>query len=181
MTITPPAIYKVKGNSFMKNNNENPRFNMLDIIIAMVFFAAVTILSIFLVFNHYSSDKNSQLKKSTEIDYVVTMEIVNNAFYGCIKEGDEVIDTIKNADLGTVVDVKYSDSTFTALNQQTGKLETLLYPDHSKVDITLRAKVKLKEGVYMLGENQITVGSKFNFRVPNFVGEGFCTRINVLN
>lgn len=165
----------------MKNKNTNyPKFNLLDIVITMVFFAVVAVGAIYFLKGGFSFSNNTATSKTTRIEYVVTLDTVNEVFHDCVKIGDEAVDLTRSTVLGDVMDIRYSPATYTALNQQTGELGLFTYPDHEKVEITLSTKATYKNGVYYIGENKINVGSKVSMRVPGFIGVGFCTHIDIL-
>ncbi len=166
----------------MKNKSDNPlRFNLLDIIITIALIGVIALGGIYLLHRNNTGESVNGSVKNVTIEYVVSMDIVNEKYHGCIQPADQATDVTRAYILGDVIDVKYSESKFTALNQESGELEIFSYPDHEKVEVTFRAKAKYEGNQYNVGKAKIGVGARVQFRVPHFLGEGFCTQMKVLD
>lgn len=150
------------------------RFNFIDVILIVVILAAAALLAyIFL-----SSDINLfESNKKVEIEYKVEIRQVREEFRDFIAISDGVTDTVTQYALGEVVNVEYTTTRYTGVNHTTGELVFSDYPEHINIIVTIRAKATASGDVYSLGGYKVAVGKAIAFRVPDYIGEGYCIQL----
>lgn len=149
------------------------RFNFVDFFIILVIVAVLLVAGYFTVFN-----KSSVSSDKVDIEYVIELKTIKDIFVDKIQEGNEVIETVRSENIGTVVDIAVETAKTTTQNAATGQLQEVSYPEELKdIRITIRKEVSVDDGIYMMNGVELHVGSHINFRVPNYVGSGYCVQI----
>jgi hypothetical protein len=160
----------------IKGSKAKIRFNFIDALLILIILAAVAALV--WIFGFSSTDASAN-QKQVEIEYTVRIKKVRDEFRGegFFNEGDPVTDSATLYDIGNLVSAEYSKAEHTAPNKF-GELVVSEYPNHIDITLTVRATADITGGVYNIGGYTMTVGKKVSLRVPNFVGEGYCTAIS---
>lgn len=117
------------------------------------------------------------------IDFTVELPTVKDKFKDFIKEGDPVIETVRHTSIGQVVGVLYEDATIASTNMEEGGVMSMTpYPDHQRVEITIRGKYTINEdGEYSVEGTTVAVGAYLNFSTPDFITSGYCIKVQPLD
>lgn len=149
------------------------RFNIIDALLVLLALAAVAVI----IFVIKPGSKTSE-NKTVEIEYTVEVSPLRDEFRGdqFIKEGDKVIDSVYNMELGTVISVEYRAALETAITDDGEMVENEL-PNRTDLLVTIRATADTSSGFYNVNGKEIACGSEYSFYVPNLVAIGNCIRI----
>lgn len=186
----------------MNNKVKKYRFNIIDIMLIVVIVAVVAVMYYFTVARN-SVMANSEIT----VDYTVELKTVRAEHVNKIKIGDKVVETVRDQQIGEVIDIKVSPSYSMVTNTETGETYKSYYPainlpeednaesdlnveaqenndsnveplyDYYNVQVTVRSKVKKSESGYSINGFNVIVGEQVHFRVPEFVNSGYCVRI----
>lgn len=157
---------------------------------------------------YYMSARNTVASSSeVELEYVVELKTVHRDYIDNIKIGDNVVETVREQQIGEIIDVVVSPAYNVATNTDTGEMYISYYPpldgadngtvsadegeentqsldeqeyEYYNVRVTVRDTFKKSETGYKINAFELVVGQLVYFRVPEFVGEGFCIKINEL-
>jgi heme A synthase len=150
------------------------RFNFIDFILIFVILAAAALLAYVFMSSDISLLDNN---KKVEIEYKVEIKQVREEFRDYIAISDRVTDTVTQYALGEVVNVEYAPTRYTGVNHTTGELVFSDYPEHIEIIVTIRAQATANGDVYSLDGYKVAVGKAIAMRVPDFIGEGYCTQL----
>lgn len=152
--------------------------NIIDIfIILIILAAAAALVYVFLI-----SGRGSTIQRQTQtIRYVVEIKDVRNEFTSNITEGEKAIDSVAMFDIGTIVAYEVKDATRIGVNRATSEIVASPYPERQNMYITIEAEAYLDKYVYSIGGYMISVGSPVGLKLPNFLGSGFCIKIDVID
>lgn len=168
------------------NKNKKYRFNIIDV------FIILTVVAIGAVLYFYMSARNLVASnQDVEVEYVVEFKTVHRDYIDNIKIGDTVVETVREQQIGKVVDIEVSPAYNIATNTQTGEMFIEYYPplteesseeepqyEYYNVKVKVNDTLKRTEEGYKKNAFMLRVGQLVYFRVPGFVGEGFCIQIN---
>ncbi|MBQ9939935.1 MAG: DUF4330 domain-containing protein [Clostridia bacterium] len=157
----------------MKKTSKNC-MNVIDIIIIAVFvLAAAAAGFIFL------RPGNTQAQATQYVDFTIELPTIKNKFEGVIKKGDPVLETVRHAAMGEILDVVYENASIATTDMQNNGVMIMAdYPDHKKVTVVIRAPYGINEnGEYTVAGTALAVGAYINFSTPDFINSGYCTRI----
>lgn len=150
----------------------NKRFNFIDVLIiavilAIVAFAAYLFFGNKLVSLFKSGDNTAFLR------YTISMSSVEDKYVDYINEGSELMHGSKS--LGIIESVRASEVERIELNERTGELVTVDYPDHKKVEVSVVVKAADEGGVFMADGVKIAVGEYIEFKTLGFKSYGYIT------
>jgi len=150
------------------------RFNVIDALLLLILFAAMGLLGYIFLWNGAAPSEEAA---KTDLVYVIETKEFPKELRGLVSVGDKIVDTVGHYALGEVINVQYSDMTYTGLNEATGELVTSPFPNHLKVAITVRAAADVSDSAYSIGGYRMSVGTKVYFRVPHFTYSGYCVSL----
>lgn len=150
----------------------NNRFNFIDVLIVAVIlvivaFAAYLFLGNKLVSLFNSGDNTAYLR------YTITMNSVEDKYVDYINEDSELMHGSKS--IGIIESVKVSEVERIELNERTGELVTVGYPDHKKVEISVVVKAAEDGGIFTADNVKIAVGEYVEFKTLGFKSYGYIT------
>ena len=152
---------------------EKRKFNIIDFILIIVIAAAAALLVYILLGNNIFSGS-----EETTIVYTLEMRLVRNEFIPSLLKmvpGTEMIDSVRNHDIGKIIEVTIEDAYENEADLITGVVNRVPYPDHSIVRIKVKAEAEKDEfGKYTVSGMIFMVGIPINFRTTHFVGLGRC-------
>ena len=161
----------------MEFSNKKRRFNLMDVIITVIIIAVIALLAYVFIFNRSTGDTVDTVR----IQYTLEVknerdELVDNA---AANIGKSLIEGMAKYNLGEVVDFKYTPSTYSAFNHETGESVAALYPEHSDVSFIVSADAVKNPvtGRYSIGGFEISVGTLVYVRLPEYAGTSYCTAI----
>ena len=166
----------------MNNSKKKFRFNIIDILIILVVIAIIGVLY------YYMSARNT-LSSSLEVDveYVVELKVVDADYVDNIKIGDKVVETVRDQQIGEIVGLEVVPAYNVATNTETGEMYISYYPQVNEegeeekyefynIKVTVRDTFKRSEKGYKKNAFNLVTGQLVYFRVPGYIGEGFCIR-----
>lgn len=169
----------------MNGSKSKYKFNIIDVLII------IAVVAVFAVMYYYMSARNT-LASSLEVDieYVVELKLVDDDYVENIKLNDKVIETVRDQQIGEVVGIEVVPAYNIATNTETGEMKIETYPplpkendtDEEKypyynVKVKIRDTFKRSEKGYKKNAFNLVTGQLVYFRVPGFIGEGFCIGI----
>lgn len=153
----------------MSNKKLFGKINFFDIIIIVL----VAIVAIVALTFYYSREKKA-VDKGTKMTY--TLELVDSplGFSKLIHEGDNIKDSTKNFNMGTVIKVEKTPNTKILSDLQNSRMVESETPDKERVVLTVEANV-VDTGVDLLVDNQydIRVGKDIYVKGPRYGGVGY--------
>lgn len=189
-------------------NNKKYRFNIIDVLLVLIIVAIVGIMYYFTV------ARNDVVTNSeVTVDYTIELKTVRSEHVNKIKIGDNAVETVRDQQIGEVVDIQIVPAYNLVTNMLTGEMHKETYPainapivsdgddnelslteqteenvsenveptellyDYYNVKVTIRNKVKKSEAGYKINGFDVIVGEQVYFRVPEFVGSGYCINI----
>lgn len=183
----------------MNNNQKKYRFNIIDVLIILV------VIAIGVVMYYYMSARNTMASNlEVEVEYTVELKTVYIDYVDNINIGDKVVETVRDQQIGEVVEVVVSPAYNVATNTETGETYIAYYPqingseeeestdgeaseegeektepvyEYYNVRVKVRDTFKKSDNGYKKNAFDLSVGEKVNFRVPHFVNEGYCIEI----
>lgn len=177
-------------------NKNKHRFNIVDVFLILALIAIVGVMYYFTV------ARNSVTSNSVvTVDYTIELKTVRADHIDKISVGDKVVETVRDQQIGEVHSVAIVPSYNMVTNGETGEMFISTYPaineklseedatvsdeellyDYYNVKVTIRDKVKKSEKGYNVNGFDIIVGEMVYFRVPSYVGSGYCVRVNEVN
>jgi hypothetical protein len=157
------------------------KFNIIDFILIFIIIAAVSFLAYIMLGNNIFTGG----EKAT-IQYTIEISLIKNDFLTSarenLKKGVKIIDSVRTNELGIIQDVKITDAMSLTTDLETGVTKETLYPDHSKVVITVVAESKKEvinknDAKFSVNGETIMVGISMHFRTPFLVSYGNCTSL----
>ncbi|MCL1792937.1 MAG: DUF4330 domain-containing protein [Oscillospiraceae bacterium] len=151
------------------------RFNIIDFVLIAIIIAAVSLLVYIMLGNDIFGGG-----ETSNILYTIEINPIKNDFLSSahlITKGTKIIESIRTNDLGEIQDIKITDAISLTTDLETGIVKETLYPDFSKVVITVLAKCKKDKIKFVVNGETIMVGIQINFRTPYLVSYGTCTSL----
>lgn len=160
-------------NNIQNNGTKKTRFNMVDAI--AVILVLVIALGVFFVLdpiNLFSANG----KETVTLLYVVEFKGVDNALKSKINSGDAVMLSNTDYALGTVNTVRTQEAqVWEAVD---GEMVKKTLADKSDIYVTIEVKCTYAKGEgYVVGTQQIAVGTPLALRFNDFFGKGYCVSI----
>lgn len=158
------------------------KFNFIDVlIILIILLVAAVVINIFAP--ALLSGKFSSGGVTKRIQYTVEFTGVDGEYIEMIKEGNTVVDSVSKYSLGSVAavdfDTRYSELEYDEQNKA-GVLS--VYPDKYNLLVTVTVDAEYEDGKgFSVNDYRIAVGEKMALRFPDYVGEGYCVGLSVLN
>ncbi len=149
------------------------RFNVFDVvIITLILIVAVGVLGFYYI------RKTKVITKGVKTVY--TLELIDNplGFAKLVKEGDNIKDSIKNYNMGTVIKVEKTPNTKMLNDLENDIIIERETPDRERVVLTVEANV-VDSGTDLLVDNQydIRVGKDIYVKGPRYGGVGYILSI----
>jgi len=149
------------------------RFNVFDVvIITLIVIVAVGVLGFYYI------RKTKVITKGVKTVY--TLELIDNplGFAKLVKEGDNIKDSIKNYNMGTVIKVEKTPNTKVLNDLVNDVIIEKETPDRERVVLTVEADV-VDSGTDLLVDNQydIRVGKDIYVKGPRYGGVGYILSI----
>lgn len=164
----------------MENLNEKSkrkfRFNVIDVIIILAVVAVIAVCV--LLFGMLSDSSNAD---TVRIEYVVQLSQIRSEISDNIKVGDTLIDSASKYNIGTVKSVEKFPYTEMTVNTATSEPVLAEYPEHYYIRVTVQADAQYNGVYYSIGGFRISTGLKIYTRFPDFLGEGYCISLYVLD
>ena len=153
-------------------------FNLFNILTVLVVISALAAALYFFVLRY---EEKEDTVSTAQIEYVIEIGRIREELLDKISIGDTVIDSAKNTPIGTVSGVEYTPSYSYVLDETTGQIVRVEYPDHSDIIVTVRAE-GYKTGVgYDINSSVINVGRTVYARFPAFANNGYCISVRTLD
>lgn len=148
------------------------KFNAIDAVILIVI-AAVIGAAVFF----FATGEFGGASETVMLEYVVEVRSIRDDYVDNFAIGEEIIDSVARFNLGEIVAIDVTPTTFNGNDLTTGTLKVYEYPEHSDVILTVVAEARLGEnGRYIVGDGfDLSVGTAVYMRLPNYTGIGYCT------
>lgn len=156
----------------MENNNEKfrLRLNLFDGIILVL---AVVVAGL-LVWNHLKPENPAEDPKTSSLEYVVRFQRWPESTVDMVKEGDKLVDNVKNFNLGTIKSVEVVPATGEVFNQNAKRFDRAEVPGYNDLLVTVVSDaasvgpdmIKLDGGV------QLRVGMPLYIRGQGYMASG---------
>lgn len=158
------------------------KFNIIDILIILA------VIAIGVVMYYYVSARNEVESASyVDIEYTVELKTVHKDYVDKIHLGDGAVETVRDQQIGEIVNIEVAPAYNVATNMETGEMFLEEYPvvniddeethEYYNVKVTIKDTFKKSAEGYSINAFNLVVGRLVYFRVPNFVGEGYCINI----
>ena len=155
------------------------KFNAVDAVIIIVIAAVLVAGIVAAVMFYTAGDGAAEIAKEYTIEYILEFRGLRNEYADNFKVGEKVIDSVAKHKLGEVIAVNTVPYTYNGNNFNTGELVVSDYPNHSNVQLTVRANAITNEyGMYYIRSvYRMSVGSTVYVRMPNYTGVAYCVEI----
>jgi hypothetical protein len=163
--------------SAIKNHKKPYKFNVMDVFLILIIIIAASVL-IYIVAGTGLIFGGEEVS----IQYTIDISHIRNEFLPAINRitpGDKITDSIRGYDIGEIHSVKITEATSDTDDKNQGIIRKVPHPDHSRVQITVRAKAKQEGNAknnYVNGR-LIMVGVQMFFRTQHFTGYGNCVEL----
>ena len=104
-------------------NNKKYRFNIIDILIVLAIIAVVAVMYYFTVARNDVVTNSEVL-----VDYTIELKTVRAEHIDNIKLGDKVVETVRDQQIGEVVDIQIVPAYNLSTNMETGEMFYETYP-----------------------------------------------------
>ena len=106
------------------------KFNLFDILIILGIVLVVGVMY------YYTTARNSVLSNTeVTVEYIVELKTVRAEHIDKIVKGDKVVETVRDQQIGEVVNVEVSPAYNIATNHLTGEMYVSMYPDINNPEI----------------------------------------------
>ena len=160
------------NNNAKENAKRRFRFNFIDALLLIVIIAVAALLVYI-----FTSDDGFGTVDTVTIEYQVLISGIRDEFKDLVQIGDKVIDSVGLFEIGEITDVKYSQYMYAVNDEVNGVTVMTEYPEHSEMEVHIRAEASVEDGLYYINGYKIAVGTLVSMRTPNFVEQGYCTVI----
>ncbi len=200
----------------MKNQKSAYRFNFIDVLLIVVLIAVLGVIYYFVAGRNSISAGNKLIGegKSEKLRFVIELKTVDKDYVEKIetdfKNSASVIETVRNTNIGKIVDLKITPSRIITENTETGERTLVEYPavnesnntpsdtekndesddstdetetpiyDFYNVKITVETDASKSDKGFATDSFNISIGTEINFRIPHFVGTGNCISYEVV-
>ncbi|MGE4483476.1 MAG: DUF4330 family protein [Oscillospiraceae bacterium] len=157
----------------MENNKPVKRhlFNLFDVIIIGIIAVILAVVLIYMLRSRGTSVSTEQTKT---VRYMVELTDMNTGTAEAIKQGDELIDTIKKYDVGEVISCEIVPTVKSAKNLETGEFVNAVVPDRETAMILLEAECTDTENQYLAGGGfKVCGGEQVSLKGPGYYGSGY--------
>ena len=134
-----------------------------------------------------------------DVEYVVELKVVDADYIDNFKVGDKVVETVRDQQIGEIVSVDVSPAYNVATNTETGEMFISYYPvvdietdedsdavasdgeekyEYYNVKVTIRDTFKRSDKGYKKNAFTLVTGQLVYFRIPGYLGQGFCIKTN---
>ena len=148
------------------------KFNAADIFLILLIIIAASVL-IYIVAGTGLFSGGEEIT----IEYTVLIPMIKNEFLPAVNRlaaGDRFTDSVRMYDIGEIQSVKIMEALENSTDRVNGIVRRVAFPNHSRVQVTVRAKAK-KDGVnYSINGRIIMVGMQVHFRTNDLVSYGTC-------
>lgn len=155
-----------------------PVINIIDILIVLIILAAAAVLFYVFVVDGRGAVTTPQ---THTIKYVVEMKNIREEFSDNITVGEKAIDSVGMFKIGTIVAYEEKGATQRGVNRLTGESVMSNYPGRKNMYVTIEAQAYIENGMYSIDGYKISVGYGVGLKLPNFVGTGYCIKLDVLD
>ncbi|MHC1695073.1 MAG: DUF4330 family protein [Eubacteriales bacterium] len=152
------------------------RLNVVDIILMLIIVLAICALAYILIGNKLTTESNY------ETVYTIVVPIVKNEIAQeaqLLKPGAVITDSVRGYNIGKLVSVSLEPATINVANQMTGVVTEELYPEHSKITLTVKSECDKSDKGYSINGYEIYVGVQVHFRTEHLVNYGNCTSLKL--
>ena len=155
------------------------RFNFVDAIIIIVALVLIAALVFIFAFDGMSAISAIFGKGETvTIYYAVEFSRVKDDVWDNVelKEGDEVIDSVRNYTIGKVVDQQVIKSEVIT-GDDDGNAVICEYPGYKTVILFIAAEAQKGNYGYVIDGYELQVGKMVDASAPEFTGSGYCVAL----
>ena len=141
----------------MKAKQKKYRFNIIDVLIILI------ILAIGVVMYYYMGARNTVASNlEVDLEYVVELKTVHRDYLDNISIGDKVVETVRDQQIGEIIDIKVSPAYNIATNTDTGDMYISYYPQiNTDGEVTEGAEGTQTEPEYEYYNLKVTVRDTF--------------------
>ena len=162
----------------MENNRltKKTRFNIVD---AIVIVAVLTFIALFVfVLDPFAWFKDDAYYKETQMTYVVEIKGVDSEIIDSISENNDIFDSVNGDPLGTVESIEVLPHYEWKSIEGESEMKQVEVQGKKDMKITVRVSCTYQKDIgYIVGSQQIAVGSKMNICCSEFFGSGYCITI----
>ncbi|MBQ8351668.1 MAG: DUF4330 family protein [Clostridia bacterium] len=118
-------------------------------------------------------------QNNTPLLYTVTLSAVRDEYVHGISLQAPVLDAVSKRPIGELVSCEIRPAVTQSYSKRAGCMKPVAYPGYQTVTMTIRAEGVSVSGGYSLGGFTLYRGERISLRLPNFVGTGVCTSLQV--
>ncbi len=154
------------------------RINLIDILIILLIVAAIIFVVSYFVSNNKSNDNTVE---KTTIQYVVEFQNIDEIFANSISVGDHVQYDVKKVGFGTVVGIQSIPYEVITYDYENEAEFVSIVDGKLLISVTIEAEAVETDAAFTVNGSDVRVGQAYTLNFPNFVGTGYCVRINEEN
>ena len=157
----------------------NPKFRLrLNLFDAIVLVAVLAVGAVLVWFGLRSSGSEAAAPAAQSVQYTILFQRMQAGNSALIQPGDQLVDTVKNYQLGTVVSVEPVPAQIQVLNQVTGSYVEAVIEGYEDVYVTVESTcTDSGEALLLDGGYDFRVGQTTYVRGPGYMGSGPVTEI----
>ena len=150
------------------------KLNLFDIVIICLALAAAAVF----YFVTSGSGVSDIASAESVVRYTITLDDAVEGTGAMVETGDELVDNIKNYNIGTVISVEYSQSTALVENYTTGGLVDSPVPGRERIVINVEASaVETARNITIGGGFVVRAGNSVSIVGPGYAGAGYITHV----
>lgn len=151
------------------------KFNITDVfLIAVIIIAALVLVYIVAETGLLGGGDDIYIYYTIDI-YLLRNELI--PAINRITAGDRITDAVRGNDMGEIQHFRILDGMSNTEDRIHGMVRRVPHPDHSRVQITVRARARKRGPNFEVNGQTIMAGVQLFFRTPHFTGYGNCIDI----
>ena len=156
----------------MEQNNTKFRLR-LNLFDAVILIAVLLVGAALIWLRTQSSGEEAASPAAQSVQYTIRFQLIKEGNGALVQPGDQLIDTVKNYHLGTVVSTEIVPSTVQVLNQETRRYEDAVLEGYEDVLVTV-ASTCTDNGQSLILDSgyDFRVGQVTYVRGPGYMGSG---------
>ena len=157
----------------MEQKNPNKFRLHLNLFDCVVIFLALAVGGVLLWNRMKPQETAVAAPAASSIQYTIRLQKVLEGTGALVKPGDELVDAVKNFDLGKVAEVSVEPASRSIVNEENQTYVTAQIPGYEDIYITIQtAATRSSENILLGSGYEIRVAEQIYVRGPGYLGSG---------
>lgn len=143
--------------------------NLFDCIVIV----AALAVAVFLLWSRLKPQDVATVPAAQKIQYTICLQRVLEGTGELVHSGDELVDSVKNYDLGKVLSSQSVPATKSIINEEAKAYVTAEIPGYEDIIIVVESTASVSDEKILVGSGyELRVGEKIYVRGPGYLGSG---------